>query len=168
MQRETDDYFLHASSAGPDRLGRFDDAIAAFIVVLAVWLGLSLAGSDAGWLGPRRRRSWVIAAAAALLGATADVLLAPSGSALAVVLVALWLAGSATSAFEVLTFALVAAGCVVVTWTSLADFDVYGVRLAADDGGATRASLLGVLLLVTGLLRFPFANRSRAASPPTG
>jgi len=168
VQRETDDYFLHASSSGPDRLGRFDDAVAAFIVLAAAWLGLSLARSDGGWLGPRRRRSWAIAAAVALLGATIDVLVAPSGSAFGLVLVALWLAASATGALEAVTFSLVAVGCAVVTWTSLAHVDVSGVHLAADDGGAARAGMLGLLLLVTGLVRVPVAIRSGAASSPTG
>jgi hypothetical protein len=168
VQRETDGYFLDASSAGPDRLGRFDDAIAAFIVVAAVWLGLSLAASGGEWLGSRRRRSWVIVAALALLGATVDALLAPSGSALAVALVALWLTASATSALEMMTFALVAVVCAVVTWTSLAHVDVSAVRLAADDGGAVRACLLGLLLLVTGVLRFAVALRSGSRRPPIG
>jgi hypothetical protein len=168
VQRETDGYFLDASSAGPNRIGRFDDAVAACIVVAAVWLGMSLAGPGGRWLGEKRRRSWVVAASVALLGATVDLLIAPSGSVLALVLVALWLAVSATSVLEVITFALVAAACAGITWASLAHVDVSGVRLAADDGGAARAGMLGLLLLVTGLLRFPVAIRSDAASPPTG
>jgi hypothetical protein len=78
------------------------------------------------------------------------------------------MAASATSALEVITFTLVAVGSAVVTWTSLAHVDVSGVSLAADDGGAARAGLLGLLLLVTGLLRIPAATRSGAGSRPTG
>ncbi len=168
VQREPDDYFLDASSDGPHGLGRFDDAVAAIIVVAAVWLAMSLAGSDGGWLGARRRRSLGIAGAAALLGATVDALLAPSGSALAVMLLALWLAASATIALEAVAFALVAAGCAVVTWTSLSHGEMPGVRLAADDGGAARAALLGALLVVTGLLRFAGTTRPGAGRPTTG
>jgi hypothetical protein len=167
VQRETDAYFLDASSAGPDHLGRFDDPLAAGIVVAALWFGLSLASSGGGWLGRRRRQSWAIAVAVAAIGLTVDMLLAPAASALALAAVALWLAASATGALEVLMFTLVAVVSAAATWTSLDNVELSGIRLGADDGGAARAGLLGLLLLVIGLLRAPAAMRSVGASRPT-
>jgi hypothetical protein len=158
VQREVDGYFLVASSARLDRLGRWDDVIAGVIVVVALMLGLQTYRSGGAWLGARRR--WPVGVAVAGAGLLIDVLLAPSGAVVGPALLAGWLAATARDRVEAVALWVLAAVCLFITWASLARVELLGLRLSADDGGPARAAALGMLLFVSSLLGLRRAART--------
>jgi hypothetical protein len=85
------------------------------------------------------------------LGALADVAIAPDGSLIAPMLVALWLAATARRRGERVVLALAGAACAGLTVASLAD--VAGLRqpLSHNGGGTVRTAALGALFLLSGL-----------------
>ena len=151
VQRQTDAYFLSASSGHQNRGGLVDDLRAALVVLVATVLGIVIATGLAP-AAPARRRTWWMPVAVFVLGSLADAVLAPTGTLLGPALVAIWLAATATTVVEKSAFASAAVVCIGLTLASRTG--IVDLSIAADDDGAVaRAMALGALFVLAGLAR---------------
>jgi hypothetical protein len=158
VQRQTDAYFLSASTSRHDVQGLNDTIRIALVVAAGTWFCLVIATGR----GPRtaaRRRSWWLPVVLFLLGSFADAALAPSATLIGPTLVALWLAASATRSRECATFLVSAAVFAVLTAASLSDIAGAGGALSFDDGSVVRTAALGALFVLAG------AAASRSSDP---
>jgi concanavalin A-like lectin/glucanase superfamily protein len=163
VQRQTDAYYLHASSAPQDREGLFDDLRAAAAFAAAAWFFVVIA-LGRGPKATARRRTWWAAALLFGLGSLADAAFAPSGTLAAATLIALWLAATAAGKRERALFALGAATCLVLTVLSLLDVGTVVAMLERDDGAVARTRVVGGLFLVAGLAPLAARASSRLGS----
>jgi hypothetical protein len=160
VQRQTDAYLLTASSDRQDRTGGVDDLRAALIIAAAIWFCVLIASA----LAPRsaRRRHWWLPVGLFVLGSFVDAALAPSGTLVGPTLVALWLAATASSRIETVSFLLAAGVFSGLTIASLEDLAGLQVVLSRAEGAIARTAALGVLFLLGGLQSLPrsaFAKR---------
>ena len=153
VQRQTDAYFLSASSGQQNRGGLVDDLRAALLVVVATVFGVVIATGLAP-AAPARRRTWWMPVAVFVLGSLADAVLAPTGTLLGPALVAIWLAATATTVAETSAFACAAVVCIGLTLASRAGIAGVDLSISADDDGAVaRAMALGALFIIAGVAR---------------
>jgi hypothetical protein len=132
---------------GVVRLGALDDARGALLLIAAGWFAVALAaGRPAG----RQRRSWWQPIALFTAGSVADAALAPSGTLIGPILVALWLGRTASDRGAAATMYLLGAVYTAASVVSL--IDPGGPDLTRDDGGIARSTALGMLLVTAGLL----------------
>ena len=151
VQRETDSYFLHASSGLWDPIWPVDDAVAAVVVAAAaIWFVLDTRPGRVGNGG--RRGNWYLAVALFLVGCLLDAAFSPAGTVFCGLLLAAWFAGTRRGHVEVIIGWGAVAVLTLVTVVSLADHGEVGIRLARDDGSHTRAGALGGLLVLSGVL----------------
>jgi hypothetical protein len=150
VQRQTDAYFLTAGSDRQNRYGSVDDVRAALLVAAALWFGMLIATAR-GPSTAARRRSWWLPAALFTVGSVADAVFAPTGTLIGPAFVALWLAATATSRAESVTFSLGAAVCAALTLASAAEIAGVEEALPGDDGAIARTAALGALFVVGGL-----------------
>jgi hypothetical protein len=136
VQRQTDAYFLAAGTSRLNSYGFVDDLRAALVVLAAAWLTYVAA--------VRGRRRWWPPVALFVAGSIADALLAPSGTLIAVLTVATWLAATARHRIPRVTLALCALACAGVTVAVLAAGD----GLSHNDGATARSTALGALLVL--------------------
>jgi Concanavalin A-like lectin/glucanases superfamily len=153
VHRQTDAYFLMASTDVLDRSGLVDDLRAALVLAAAVWFCAVIATARSPSTAARRR-SWWLPVALLVLGSLVDAANAPIGTLFGPTLVALWLATTASSRIERAAFLLAALVCIGLTIASVADIAGVGAAFTHDDGGIARSAALGVLFLLTGLARF--------------
>jgi hypothetical protein len=147
VQRQTDAYLLTAGSDRQYRVGRLDDARAVVVVAALAWWCVVLATGR----GPGiKRRRWWQPTALFVLGSLVDAALAPSASLVGPTMVALWLAGTASSRGEAAVFALAAVAFTGLTVASLVELASVDVALSRDDGGVARAVALGALFVLAG------------------
>jgi hypothetical protein len=145
------------------RLGALDDARGVLVIIAAVWFGVALA---AGRRPGARRRSWWQPAALFIAGSVVDAALAPSGTLFGPILVALWLARTASHRGAAATMYLLGAVLTAVSLVSLVDPG--GPDLSEDDGGVARSAALGLLLVTAGLLDVGYRSPdggTRGSSP---
>ena len=133
--------------SGVVRLGALDDARGVLLLIAAVWFCVALA---AGRRPGGRRRSWWQPIALFIAGSVVDAALAPSGTLIGPILVALWLARTASHRGTAATMYLLGAVFTAVSVVSLVDPG--GPDLTRDDGGIARSAALGLLLVTAGLL----------------
>lgn len=155
VYRETDVYFLTASSDVEAFGGRADDLLAGSIIVAACWFVTTTLTGGGRWLGPRCR--WRVAGGALLLvGLVVDAALAPytsSATLIGTALVVAWFAATARAPAEAVAGWLVSTMLAAATVASLAGWIGTGALVQRDSGGVARATALGVALLVLGLVR---------------
>jgi hypothetical protein len=153
VQHQTDAYLLTAGSDRQNQLGRFDDLRAAVLVAAIVWFCVVIATGRAPWTR-ERRRSWWQPVALFLAGSLVDAAIAPTGSLVGPILVALWLAGTAERRAETIAFLLAAAGFAGVTIVWMTD-----QAMPRDDGSVARTAALGVLFVLAGAASAAFRPR---------
>jgi hypothetical protein len=147
--------------SGVVRLGALDDARGVLLLIAAVWFCVALAA------GGRPGRSWWQPVALFIAGSVVDASLAPSGTLIGPILVALWLARNASHRGAAATMYLLGAVFTAVSVVSLVDPG--GPDLTRDDGGIARSAALGLLLVTAGLLaaRYRSPGSRRRGSSPT-
>jgi hypothetical protein len=150
VQRQTDAYILAASSDRQSKSGWTDDVRAALLVAAAAWFCVVIATTRGPWTAPRQR-SWWLPVALFTLGSLADAALAPSAALVGPALVALWLAATAPSVVERVTFLLAGTVCVGLT---------IGSPVADDDGAVARTVALGALFAIAGVSQLASARRA--------
>jgi hypothetical protein len=154
VYRETDIYFLTASSDVEAVGGPVDDLLAASIVATGGVLATTLTGGGR-WLGPRRR--WRVAGGALLLvGLLVDAALSPHTASATLVgpaLLVAWFAATARAPGEAVAGWLASIAFVAATVAPLTGRVGLGTLLQRDGGGVARATALGVAVLLLGLLR---------------
>jgi Concanavalin A-like lectin/glucanases superfamily len=149
VQRQTDAYFLTASSDRVGGGGWRDDARVALLAAAAAMFGVVIASARAPRTQARRRRWWlpvVLFALASLI----DAAFVPAGTLIAPAAVAVWLAATATQPIERAVFVLLAAAYAGITVASAADIAGIGVAMRDDDGGIGRSPAVGALFVVAG------------------
>jgi hypothetical protein len=157
VQRQADAYLLTAGSGRQNRFGRFDDLRAALVAAALAWFCLLIAARRGGWTGDRRRRAWWQPVALFVVGSLADALLAPTGALVGPILVAAWLAATASRRAEAVAFLLAAGAFALLTAHSLAVGS--GGVLSRDEGAVARTAALGVLFLLAGGAQLGYAWR---------
>jgi hypothetical protein len=162
--RETDIYFLTASSDLPGLVGWADNVLAGSVVAAAAWFSAVMVSSRGRWVGPRRR-SWHVAVGTLLFGFIVDAAFAPRATVIGPTLLAVWFAATATSRTEAISGWLVAAGLIGTTVVSLANLAGIGFRIQNDDGAIARSVALGAALLVIAIVMFWRNKRSRVERP---
>jgi hypothetical protein len=158
--RETDTYFLTASSDLAGLVGRADDVLAGSVAAAAAWFSVVMVSSRGRWVGPRRR-SWYIAVGMLLLGFIVDSAFAPHATVFGPTLLAVWFAATARSRAEAASGWFVAIGLTGATVVSLADLAGMGIQMQKDDGAIARSVALGITLLVIGLVTLRYNTRPR-------
>ena len=150
--------------SGVVRLGALDDARGVLLLIAAVWFCVALTAGPRP--GARRRALWQ-PVALFTAGSIVDAALAPSGTLIGPILVALWLARTASHRGTAATMYLLGAVFTAVSVVSLVDPG--GPDLTRDDGGIARSAALGLLLVTAGLLaaRYRSPGSGRWGSPPT-
>ena len=150
--------------SGVVRLGALDDARGILLLIAAVWFCVALA---AGRRPGALRRSWWQPIALLIAGSVVDAALAPSATLIGPILVALWLARTASHRGTAATMYLLGAVFTAVSVVSLVDPG--GPDFTRDDGGIARSAALGLLLVTAGLLaaRYRSPGSGRRGSPPT-
>jgi len=143
VHRQADVYFLMAGSAREYGAGALDD-LPFVLIGAALLLGVVLATDRGRWLVERRSRFWP-AIALYLVGSAADAVFAPTGTLIGPLLVAAWLALSASSRRDGAVLAVIAGGLAVLTVVSLGG----SAALSRNDGATARALSLALLLAVT-------------------
>jgi hypothetical protein len=152
VYRQTDAYFLDASSELWGREWRFDDAVAALVVVAAAWLAFELMLGGTRLMADRRRSG--LGLIAALVGGCAlDVAFAPSGTVFLPLFLAVWFATTARRRVEAIVGWVVATGLGVLTVVVLAGVDEVALRFGRDGGGEARSAALGACLVAAGWVR---------------
>jgi hypothetical protein len=150
--------------SGVVRLGALDDARGILLLIAAVWFCVALAagGRPDAW-----RRSWWQPIALFIAGSVIDAALAPSGTLIGPILVALWLARTASHRGAAATMYLLSAVFTAVSVVALVDPG--GPDLTRDDGGIARSAALGLLLVTAGLLAVGYRSpgSGRRGSSPT-
>jgi hypothetical protein len=164
VQRQTDAYFLAASSARLDSGGLQDTLRIVLAVVLAAWLCAAIATGQ-GPTTAARRHTWWLPALLFAAGSVVDAALAPSGTLFGCLFVALWLAVTAPSKLERAAFVTAAVVCAVVTFVGLGDVAGASPVLARNDGATARTMTLGALLVLAALVPRVAAARMRVAQP---
>jgi hypothetical protein len=160
VQRETDAYFLTASSPRHTGAGFIDDLRAALLVAAAVWFCTvnTLFRAPAA---TARSKTWLVPASLFVLGSFADAALAPTGTLIGPTFVAIWLAATASSGVELAGFALAAVVGAGITFASLTGIAGVDAAISGDDDGAVaRAAVLGALFMLAGLSQFALARRA--------
>jgi hypothetical protein len=158
--RETDIYFLAASSEIAGLVGWADDVLAGSVAAAAVWFSVVMVASRYRWVGPRRR-SWHMAAGMLLLGLVLDAAFTPRATVFGPTLLAVWIAATARNRAESVSGWLVALGlmgAIIVSLTDLANMEIW---IQKDDGAITRSAALGITLLVSGLVKLYYRMQSR-------
>lgn len=151
VQRQTDAYFLTASSSPETSGGRVDDLRAAVLVAVAGWFGVIIATARAP-VAPSRRRTWWLPLALFAMGSLVDAVFAPTGTLIGPALVAVWLAATASSRAELAVFTCTAVVCVGLTFGSLTAIAGLDTAISAEDGGAVaRSAAVGALLMLARL-----------------
>jgi hypothetical protein len=149
VQRETDAYFLDASSDLADRLGPLDTPAAGLVIAAAAWCCLVALVGSAGRSEPEWA-SWWIAAGLFGIGSFVDALLAPSGTLIGPALVAGWFAVAAGDRRGRVAGLLLAVLFVTATLVSLAGAASFALLMGREDGGVARSVAIGLLLVVVG------------------
>jgi hypothetical protein len=139
--------------SGVVRLGELDDIRGILLIIAAVWFCVALATDRR----PGMWRRWWQPVALFVAGSVVDAALAPSGTLIGPILVALWLARTASERSMAASMYLLAAVFAVLSVVSLADPG--GLDLARDDGGIARSAALGLLLVTAGLLAARYRPR---------
>ena len=151
IQRQTDAYFLTASSSPESSGGRVDDLRAVVLVAVAGWFGVMIATGRAP-VAAARRRTWWLALGLFAVGSLLDAVFAPTGTLIGPALVAVWLTATASSRAELVVFMCGAAVCVGLTFGSLTGITGLDTAISAeDDGAVARSVALGALLMLVGL-----------------
>ena len=150
--------------SGVVRLGALDDARGILVLIAAAWFCVALA---AGRRPGARRRSWWQPITLFIAGSVVDAALAPSGTLIGPILVALWLARTASHRGTAATMYLL--GAVFTAVSVVALVDPGGPDLTRDDGGIARSAALGLLLVTAGLLAVGYRSpgSGRRGSSPT-
>ena len=164
VQRQTDAYFLTASSARLDSGGLQDTLRIVLAIALGAWLGAAIA-TGRGPTTAARRHTWWLPALLFVVGSFVDAALAPSGTLFGCILVALWLAATAPSRLERVGFVAAAVVGSVVTVVALGDASGVSLALMRNEGGTARTMMLGALLVLAALLPRVAATRTRVAQP---
>ena len=151
VQRQTDAYFLAASSARVDSGGLQDTLRIVLVVALGAWLCAAIA-TGRGPTTAARRRTWWLPALLFAAGSVVDAAFAPSGTLFGCIAVALWLAVTAPSRLERASFVTAAVACSVVTFVGAGDVAGASLALARNDGATLRTMTLGALLVLAALL----------------
>ncbi len=158
--RETDTYFLTASSDLAGLVGPADDVLAGSVAAAAAWFAVVMVSTRGRWIGPRRR-SWYIAVGMLLFGLVVDAAFAPRATVFGPTLLAVWFAATARSRAEAVSGWFVAIGLTGVTVVSLSDLAGMGILIQKDDGAIARSVALGITLLVIGIVMLRSNTRSR-------
>ena len=145
LHRPDDVYFLLAGSPREYRAGALND-LPFVLIGAALLLGVVLATDRGRWLAEHRSRFWP-AIGLFLLGSAADAVLVPTGTLIGPVLVAAWLALSASSRRNGAVMAVIAAGLTVLTVASLGG----SADLTHNDGANARALSVALVLAVATL-----------------
>ena len=145
IQRQTAAYFLTASSDRVKQDGAVDDVRVALIAIAGAWLVLLIAMRRAP--GAAARRRWWVPVVLFVLGSVVDGALAPAGTLLGPMLVALWVAAMAADRRERALLLLAALACAAVSLLALAGWDA----LSDNDGGTTRTGALGAVFVLAGV-----------------
>ena len=150
--------------SGVVRLGTLDDVRGVLLLIAAVWFCVAL---TAGRRPGARRRSWWQPVALFTAGSVVDAALSPSATLIGPILVALWLARTASHRATAATMYFLGAVFTAVSVVSLVDPG--GPDLTRDDGGIARSAALGLLLVTAGLLaaRYRSPGSGRRGSSPT-
>jgi hypothetical protein len=163
-QRQTDAYFLAASSARVDSSGLQDTLRIVLVVALGAWLCAAIA-TGRGPATAARRRTWWLPALLFAAGSVVDAAFVPSGTLFGCIAVAVWLAATAPSRLERVGFATVAVACSVVTFVAAGDDAGATLALTRDDGATIRTMTLGALMVLAALLPRVAGRLGRAARP---
>jgi hypothetical protein len=148
VQRQTDAYFLAASTSRLKQNTALDNLRTWVVAAVAAWLAFVVA-TGRGPAAATRRRSWWLPVVLFVAGSFADAALSPSGTLIGSILVALWLAATAESRAERLTFSGLAVIGAGVTMGVLAA----GEGLSHYEGATARTAALGSLLVIGALVR---------------
>jgi hypothetical protein len=130
--------------SGVIRLGALDDVRGVLIIIAAVWFCVALA---AGGRPGARQASWWQPLSLFVAGSVVDAALAPSSTLIGPILVALWLARTASHGGAALSMCLLAAVFTALSVWSLAG----GLEFMRYDGSIARSAALGLLLVTAGL-----------------
>ena len=163
VHRETDVYFLVASSVVAGDVSVLDDIVAAGVAAAGIWFCAG-AFRNGGWWN-RRRWSWQVAVVAFVVGCLLDAAFAPSATVFGPMLVAVWFAVTARRRGEAIIGWTVAGACGALTVVSLTDLGDAAVWMMRDDGGNLRSATLGGVLVVCGLVGL---RSSRGDRPTSG
>ena len=164
VQRQTDAYFLAASSARVDSGGLQDTLRIVLVVALGAWLCAAIATGRSPTTAARRHTWWLPALLFAA-GSVIDAAFAPSGTLFGCIVVALWLAVTAPSRLERASFVTAAVACSVVTLVGAGDVAGASQALARNDGATARTMTLGALLVLGALVPRVTAALRRVAQP---
>jgi hypothetical protein len=176
VQRQVDAYFLAASSGRVSRHGLIDDVRFIPLLAAAIWFAFLVATVRAPRTS-RRRRTWWLPVILFALGSLADAISAPAVTVIGPLLVAAWLAATATARVEAAGLCVTATACAALSAASLVDLDGLGDTLARVHGSTARSAALGVLFVLAGLAarssRSPKWDERRMSiggevSPPRG
>jgi hypothetical protein len=163
VQHEVDAYFLSASSGRLDSGGAVDALRIMAVVAALGWFAVLIATARA----PRteiRRRTWWMPVLLFALGSLADAAISPTVTLLGPLLVALWLAATATGRIERLCLWATAAVLAGLTLGSLADLGEVRDSFVRLHGGTARALALGALFVVAGILARPSRTGTRTSA----
>jgi hypothetical protein len=149
IQRQTAAYFLLASTDRSHRDGIVDDTRAALIAVAAAWF-LVLVATRRAPAGTGRRRWWM-PGVLFVAGSVADAALAPDATVIGPLLVALWLAATASGRTERAVLRIAAAALAAISLLTLTAAAGLPDVLSSNDGGTARAAALGAVLIAGGL-----------------
>jgi hypothetical protein len=150
VQRQVDAYFLAAGSGRLNRFGAVDDLRIVPVVAAAAWFLYLIAIVRA----PRtalRRRTWWLPVVLFALGSLADAACSPNVTVIGPMLVAVWLATTATDRIETACAWLAAAACAALSLASLIDLDGVAGVLEPFHAATARSAALGVLFVLAGL-----------------
>ena len=154
VQREADAYFLSAGSSRLNYSGPVDATRTIAVVVTGGLLALLIGAARA----PRtalRRRTWWLPLVLFTLGSLADAAISPTVTLMGPLLVALWLATTATGRTGRACLGAVAGGLAGVTLASLGGLGEVGDALIRLHGSTARSLALGALFVVAGVLARP-------------
>ncbi len=119
VQREADAYLLDASNDLPEYDALLDHGIATAVTATAVWFAVGLVASGGRWMG-WHRRSWPLGVTLLLSGCLLDAALTPTATAFGPLLVATWLAATATRRVDAMIGWAVVAVLTAINVVSLA------------------------------------------------
>ena len=150
VQRQVDAYFLSAGSGRLNRYGVVDAVRIIPVVAAAMWFVFLIVTVRA----PRtavRRHTWWLPVLLFALGSLADAASFPTVTMVGPLLVALWLAATATDLIERACLWVAAGVFASLTLASLADLGGVGDTLVRFQGSTARSAALGALFVLAGL-----------------
>jgi Concanavalin A-like lectin/glucanases superfamily len=149
VQRQADAYFLAAGSGRVDRFGVIDDARLIPLVVAAAWF-LSLIATVRAPRTAVRRRTWWLPVVLFALGSLLDAAWSPTVTLVGPLLVALWLAATATDRIEAACAYAAAAGWAILTLAAYIDLGGVAELLERFHAPTVRSAAIGALFVLAG------------------